>query len=314
MTYLNYEYFKEKYESTKPIRGRSVDTRPIGSRRSRDWELVTKTEMPDGSIAYGAQLYQTEVVRYLADGTVQMRIDTWATPLTADFMQRWSPFNVRKAQKNIWVRVPNTGKEYPIPTRGMLEFKMQDGKYELISGLPNVLKQKVVDRSLSKQMRQAYKPFVDYATTFLKLSEGWVMHDTFAPYMTKSDTDWTGWKTDLGLPALVTELLRNRDYYADKPANVMAFREMVESNDTAQWDRLMLGILYHATGTEDRRATREESFQIKDRNYTRTRVWFDSKFRVNSIERFVNYLIKKDPTIYTTRDVVIGCVHHNLVI
>lgn len=313
MTYMNYEYFKEKYESIKPIRGRSVDTRPI-DRRTRDWELIIKTEMPDGTVAYGAQLYHTEVVRYLADGTIQMRIDTWATPITADFMQRWSPFGVRKAQKNIWVRVPKTGKEYPVPVNSVLEFKMRDGVYELVTGLPETLKQKVVDRTLSKQMRQAYKPFVDYATTFLKLSEGWVMHDTFAPYMTKSDTDWTGWQTDLELPDLVAALLRNRDYYADKPDNVMAFKEMVESNDTLQWDRLMLGILFHATGTEDSRTVREESFQIKDRNYTRTRRWHDLRFRINSIERFVNYLIKKDPTIYTTRDVAVGCVHHNLVI
>ena len=43
MTLLNhnYENFKRKYENTKPIRGRSVDVRPIGARR-RDWEQVVR--------------------------------------------------------------------------------------------------------------------------------------------------------------------------------------------------------------------------------------------------------------------------------
>lgn len=313
MALRTYEFFQEKYESTKPIRGRSEDIRPINNRR-RDWELITKKELPDGTIAYGAQLYRTEVVRYLPNGNIQLRIDTWATPITAAFMSMWSPFNVRKASKNLWVGVYRSGgKEYPIPKQGMLEFKPVGSTYELVSGLPETLKQTVVDRTLSKELRLAYKPFIDYATTFLKLSDGWVMHDTLAHYKVKDDSEYTGWRTNFNLPMLVTELLRHKSYYADKPTHVFALKEMAQSNDPDQWDRLMLGILFHTSNTEEERRVSDETFTY-NKQYIKTRRCSDYRFSVDAIKRFVDYLIKKDPTIYTTRDVEVGCVHHNLVI
>ena len=37
----SYEFYKVKWEKTKPIRGRSVDVRPIDNyRRYRDWETA----------------------------------------------------------------------------------------------------------------------------------------------------------------------------------------------------------------------------------------------------------------------------------
>lgn len=35
----SYKFYEEKYNKTKPIRGRSTDVRPIGERR-RDWETI----------------------------------------------------------------------------------------------------------------------------------------------------------------------------------------------------------------------------------------------------------------------------------
>ena len=43
MTTRSYEFYKFKWERTKPIRGRSVDVRPIDNyRRYRDWETIEK--------------------------------------------------------------------------------------------------------------------------------------------------------------------------------------------------------------------------------------------------------------------------------
>ena len=37
--YVSYTHYKNLWESVKPIRGRSVEVRPIGERR-RDWEQI----------------------------------------------------------------------------------------------------------------------------------------------------------------------------------------------------------------------------------------------------------------------------------
>ena len=40
----SYDFYKKKWEKTKPIRGRSVDVRPIDNyRRYRDWETDRKS-------------------------------------------------------------------------------------------------------------------------------------------------------------------------------------------------------------------------------------------------------------------------------
>ena len=36
----SYEFYKVKWEKTKPIRGRSVDVRPIDNMCYRDWETT----------------------------------------------------------------------------------------------------------------------------------------------------------------------------------------------------------------------------------------------------------------------------------
>ena len=41
MSLDQYKHFQERYDNTKPIRGRAVECRPI-ARRARDWEQVVK--------------------------------------------------------------------------------------------------------------------------------------------------------------------------------------------------------------------------------------------------------------------------------
>jgi hypothetical protein len=112
-----YEYYKAKYEKTKPIRGRNNDVRPLdNSRRYRDWERIAKVDV-NGQEVYACQLYDTDVVRYYPDGSIGLSIDTWATPSTADFMHCHSPFYACKKYNQIWVypRGHNADECYPIP-------------------------------------------------------------------------------------------------------------------------------------------------------------------------------------------------------
>ena len=125
-----YEYYKTKWETIKPIRGRAEEVRPIGKRR-RDWEKITRKDLGNGEYSYCAVLYQTECVEYLPNGDVVVRCGSWSTPLTAEFIHTHSPFTCYKKHKKLWLRVKVGGdsanvKAYPLSSEG-LRFKWVDG-------------------------------------------------------------------------------------------------------------------------------------------------------------------------------------------
>ena len=177
MSINSYEFFEELYAGIKPIRGRSEQVRPIGERR-RDWEQIVRKVQPDGSASYAARLYQTDVVEYYANGDVVVRTGGWATPSTAEFIHEHSPFACWKRYSKVWVRVrgnPDAPMAYPVG--GELRFKqVGEHKYEPVE--PVVIRKRVVDRDKAKLAREPLKPFVAWAKMFLKLSDGWVMHET----------------------------------------------------------------------------------------------------------------------------------------
>jgi hypothetical protein len=177
--FRSYEYYKVRWEKTKPIRGRSTDVRPLDdSRRYRDWERIAKVSIK-GQDVYACQLYDTDVVRYYPDGSIGLMIDSWATPTTAEFMHCHSPFYACKKYNQIWVYPKGHGVDecYPIPKD--VEVRLipnAEGNYS--PEKPIVLTQKVVDRKKSKDARDRIKPFIDWARSFNKLTDGWIMQDT----------------------------------------------------------------------------------------------------------------------------------------
>ena len=205
----SYEFYKHKWENTKPIRGRSKDVRPIDKyRRYRDWETIEKRLVRcDGGVeqeVYACHLYDTDVVSYYPDGSIGLQIMTWATPSTADFMATHSPFYVCKKYNKIWVypRGHGVDEAYPIPHEGELRLVMgADGHYKPEN--PVKIEKVVVDRTKAKEAREKIKPFIDWARSFNKLTDGWVMHETreqFAKYEETTESGWNTIKVDYGLP------------------------------------------------------------------------------------------------------------------
>ena len=193
---------------------------------------------------------------------------------------------------------------------------MGDYRWELASGLPPTLPKKIVDRWAIKEKRKAIKPFLDYATTILKLSDGWVMHETMAQYKKPDDSDWTGWHVDFGLNEAMQNLIRSPKHYAKQhPQYVEMFFNLITSKDVepTMWDRLMYAIIHRASH-EGAELIRRESFQITGQGYQRERVYSNRKYPVNTVKKFVDFMLKKDPSVHTTMEVELGCVHHNLVI
>lgn len=209
---LAYTHYKNLYESTKPIRGRAEDIRPIGQRR-RDWELIIH-KVEDGQDVYCARLYNTDVVKYYPDGSVKLCIDSWATPLTAEFMHTHSPFYCYKRYNKIWVRLrgEDEDKHYPIDRENGLLLVSVNGRYE--PSEPVVVKQKVVDRQKAKDARAPLKPFLDWAKMFLKLSDGWIMAETKEQIATPRYEYWNA-SYMYNLPEIKNNNGWGRDFYPE---------------------------------------------------------------------------------------------------
>ena len=196
-----YDYYKAKYEQIKPIRGRSIECKPLG-KRSRDWETVVK----GADEVYSAKLYDTECVRYHANGDIELKCGTYATPITADFIWTHSPFACKKQYNKLWITVNGTGdaktRTYPIDEETGLIMKYVaggvTGGYEYEPATPVIIEQEVVDRTKAKEARKPMKPFLDWVKMMSKLSDGWIMNDTREQFAKSNISSWrVGWDYDL---------------------------------------------------------------------------------------------------------------------
>jgi len=174
----DYEHYKARFHNTKPIRGRSVDVRPIGERR-RDWELITQKKLLSGETSYCAKLYQTECVEYFANGDITLRTNGWDTPSTAEFIHEHSPFYCEKQYNRLWIKLKMSPSAEPVayPIGNELQLRhVVDNCYEPINKV--LINKKVVDRQKAKEARAPVMPFLAWAKTFMAMSDGWLMHET----------------------------------------------------------------------------------------------------------------------------------------
>lgn len=98
-----YDYVeaKEIYNSVKPIRGRTDDTRPLG-KRSAQHMRIEKNHNEHGSY-YAAVLYGTECVRYYESGKIQVQHNGWASQSTQAFIHAVSPLGAHLSNNRLWV-------------------------------------------------------------------------------------------------------------------------------------------------------------------------------------------------------------------
>lgn len=203
-----YEYYKEKFNNTKPIRGRAVECRPLGARH-RDWEQVVKY-VENGEDVYCARLYQTDCVKYYPNGDIKLIAETYATPITAQFIGNHSPFRCYKAYKKLWVSIKSgTGedsKAYPIPEGEQgLTVEWIEGDWYKPVGEVKITKQ-VVDRQKAKDARKPLEPFLNWAKVIHKLSDGWVMDDTRKQY---GELVKDAWRAYYKYPAIPDNVCNN---------------------------------------------------------------------------------------------------------
>lgn len=172
-----YRHYENLYKSTKPIRGRSVEVRPIADRR-RDFEQIVRKVDANGTVSYAARLHQTDCVEYMPNGDVLVCTNDWATVNTAEFISMHSPFRAWKQNKILWVRNRADGIAYPVRGHSPMRFALDDATREYVPVEQVVINKRVVDRAKAKAAREPLKEFLEYAQAFLTMSDGWVMHQT----------------------------------------------------------------------------------------------------------------------------------------
>ena len=177
----DYADAKQRYERTKPIRGRDEDVRPIGERR-RTHEQINKRVQLTGEVSYCATLYGTDVIEYHNNGDITLRTGGWATPSTAEFMHAWGPVSAWKQDNKLWARMATRDGMKVYPINDKLTIRKVDNApgmgncYEPV-GEVTIMK-RVVDREKANAARAPLKPFLGWSKAFLKMSDGWLRHDT----------------------------------------------------------------------------------------------------------------------------------------
>ncbi len=180
----DYEAAKQKYESTKPIRGRSTDTRPLGKRRTT-WMQITKG-VSDGGEYYAAKLYNTECVKWYANGNMEISVGGWATYTTRDFIAfvlpssfkvalvrgeiRISGYRVPKEKGLLLTTTPEHADSADIvnnATTPATHYRVQDPEQEYTYS---------INRAKKKEVFNRFKNFRDWLKGYLSLKEGFIHH------------------------------------------------------------------------------------------------------------------------------------------
>jgi hypothetical protein len=269
-----YEQYKNLYDSITPIRGRAVEARPIGERR-RDWELI---EMDKDVVA--CRLYDTQVVRYYPDGRIGVQCGGWQTPSTADFIHIHSPWQCFKRNKKLWVMVMNRENRYmhyPLPRKGELVFKpTEHGQWEPVSEV--VVQKRVVNREKAKDARASYQPFLQWAKTFMQLSDGWIMHETRKEAIPMSD----GW-------------FNYRDFAEPVILN------MAKSGDDTQYVKAMCAVLCDGSSAIGTRIADATMRDVGGHKFPTT--YYDMQFSYDLLKSRIYRMVDKVSHIYDKVDV-----------
>jgi hypothetical protein len=303
----SYEYYKKKWEKTKPIRGRSVDVRPIDNyRRYRDWETIERriSVKTDGTQqeVYACHLYGTDVVSYYPDGAIGLQIHTYATPTTADFMATHSPFHICKRYNKIWVypKGHNVDEAYPIPHEGEMRLVMgADGHYKPEN--PVKIEKVVVDRTKAKEARDKIKPFIDWARSFNKLTDGWIMQETreqFAKYEETTESGWNTIKVDYGLP---DGIVKYRWTGRVEGVHAQKVYEYLQTCDDEGWMRVYLVLTDDRDRAEESRLAKKLKVGGDSSRYMEVH---DMKFKWETIQNLIYGMVHT--AVDTTKKIEVG--------
>ena len=173
----NYEFAKDAFNKIKPVRGTTI--RPLAKRYDKTRTIIEKPNALNGQSSYAMRFYNTNCVEYFPDGEIVLRTDGYDGVRTAEFIDAYSPFNCYKRYGKVWVEMRDRDQALVkvIPLTRELHFK-NDGRNNFSLLNPKPILKEVIDKDKAKAAREPIKPFLNYVKAMLKISDGWIMHQT----------------------------------------------------------------------------------------------------------------------------------------
>lgn len=153
----------KRWEDTKPIRGRAIDTRPLGHRRN-DHYLINF--LPEGAVE--CILYNTPVVTFWENGDVVIKHDGWNSVSTCNFIGE--VLGIHSSIFNHNTLVGFGGKDYIVPVEGLTIKRNHNWVYEPVNPTPVIGHS--LDRKGANNVRTFYKPFTAYLSSMCRLKAG----------------------------------------------------------------------------------------------------------------------------------------------
>lgn len=169
MSLANYAAAKHKYETTKHIRGRDTEERPLGDRRKPQFQIRKRGD----DIA--CRCYDTDVVLYHPDNTITLHVPIeWRTGTTATFIREVlgrHRTSTTVHDHDIILSLRGRNAQH---LRVGETVRLQIENNEDLTLLSNSTQHFVhsVDRKRMNALRKTVKPFRDYLRATLKLREG----------------------------------------------------------------------------------------------------------------------------------------------
>jgi hypothetical protein len=243
----NYNEAYHKWESTKPIRGRDVDVRPLGHRRSADQYKIEL--LPEGGVA--CVLYKTPVVTFFEDGDVRILNESWNSVSTCNFIDEVlysDAVSSRIYNNDLYVKTKQG--EFALGEAGIWLRMNAQGDLEVKTDKLPPRYVHAIDRKKANNVRAQYKPFIDYASRMCRLKGN-------DPYL-ESEIKRVFPPTGMGV------LLGNRAY--DKWTDtVRSLFTLMKSEGENQHDDYYKALLMLAKSYGNHRYREPEGFVVMER-------------------------------------------------
>jgi hypothetical protein len=168
-----YDMAKLKYESTKPIRGRNPEVRPLGDERRYTWYQINKSTIANQADntqydTYTCQLYGTNCVEFYPNGDITLRTGGWST-FTTGSMINFVLWHMGKivSEGGKWYFVNKRNESFRWEGK---ELRLKrDGEHLVPKDAPVQEYKRVVSRKAMNAMRKKYRPIIEYGKNMLAI-------------------------------------------------------------------------------------------------------------------------------------------------
>ena len=200
-TYADAKYL---HDSTKPIRGREPEIRPLGARRDAGTYSV---RMNGEDVVF--VLYRTPVITYKPNGDVVVKTEGWSSVSTHQFIQQVLGISCSGVQRNTVLKLNGGRDKHIIPKNKSITMIHAGGNWRITES--HAIYEHRLNRKAANEVRKKYADFLNYAKGVAKLRSEMVEPSRWArrqnPYAVVTLNEQETAMPRFGTEELVRELM-----------------------------------------------------------------------------------------------------------